>query len=242
MHLSPVLLVHICGAVISLIAGALSMVLRKGSSRHAIAGNIFVGSMVIMTTTGAYIAAMNPSRGSFVVALLTLYLVITSWVTGRRRTGRPGAFDIVALTFAAIVGAQGIAWGIEVARGTTRVPDGIPAGVYYFFSTVALLCAASDVRMYVRGGVFGAKRIVRHLWRMCFALLITAMSFYPGQAKLFPAALRATNILYVPILLLFAAMLFWIVRVKFSSAFRRRLPDAGPSSDTAKLVPAPSNL
>jgi len=31
-----------------------------------------------------------------------------------------------------------------------------------------LLAAAGDIRMLVRGGVFGAKRIVRHLWRMCF--------------------------------------------------------------------------
>lgn len=237
MHLPPELLIHICAATVSLIAGALSMLLRKGSGRHAVAGDVFVVAMVVMATTGAYIAAMKPSRGSFVVAILTLYLVLTGWVAGRRRTGKPGAFDLVALLFAAVIGAQGMAWGMEVARGAKG--DGLPAGVYFFFSSVALLCAASDVRMYARGGVTGAKRVVRHLWRMCFALLITSMSFYPGQAKLFPASLRASNLLYLPILLLFASMLFWIVRVSFSKAFRRRIPDAGPPPESARLAPAP---
>jgi hypothetical protein len=67
--------------------------------------------------------------------------------------------------------------------------------------------------MIVRGGVFGARRIARHLWRMCMALLFAALSFYPGQARLFPKWLRETNLLYVPAVLLVGAMLFSLYRV-----------------------------
>jgi hypothetical protein len=35
-----------------------------------------------------------------------------------------------------------------------------------------LLAAAGDLRMLLRGGLFGAQRIARHLWRMCFGLFI----------------------------------------------------------------------
>ena len=53
-----------------------------------------------------------------------------------------------------------------------RIKDEYPAAPCFVFGFLALLCAAGDVRMLLRGGVFGAHRIVRNLWRMCFALLI----------------------------------------------------------------------
>ncbi len=65
-----------------------------------------------------------------------------------------------------------------------------------------------------RGGVAGVRRIARHLWRMSFALLFTALSFYPGQARLFPTWLRETNLLFVPSLLLVGAMVFYLIRFR----------------------------
>jgi len=50
----------------------------------------------------------------------------------------------------------------------------------FFMGSVMLLAGAGDVRMLVRGGVLGAKRIARHLWRMCFGLFIAAGSFSWG--------------------------------------------------------------
>jgi hypothetical protein len=37
--------------------------------------------------------------------------------------------------------------------------------------------------MLARGGVLGAKRIARHLWRMCFGLFIAAGSFFLGPSN-----------------------------------------------------------
>jgi hypothetical protein len=84
--------------------------------------------------------------------------------------------------------------------------------------------------MLLRSGVFGAQRIGRHLGRMCFALLIAAVSsaFFPGQVKLFPESVRAIKILYTPQLLLIAMLIFWLFRVRFGKAYQR------------KVVPAPS--
>jgi hypothetical protein len=36
----------------------------------------------------------------------------------------------------------------------------------FFMGSVMLVAAAGDVRMLVCGGVLGAKRIARHLWRI----------------------------------------------------------------------------
>jgi hypothetical protein len=49
--------------------------------------------------------------------------------------------------------------------------------------SVCLLAALGDIRMLVRGGVLGTKRIARHLWRMCFGLFIAAGSFFLGPSN-----------------------------------------------------------
>lgn len=53
------------------------------------------------------------------------------------------------------------------------------------------------------------------------ALLFALLSFYPGQGTRFlPAWLRATNLPYVPHVLVAGAMFFWLHRV----AVRKRVP------------------
>jgi hypothetical protein len=171
---------------------------------------------------GAYIAAfLHPISANVMGSTLTFYLVATAWVAAKRRDGKAGLFDLGALLFALAIGAAGATWGLEAARSQTGSKDGYAAAFYFVFGSIALLFAASDVRMLVRGGVFGAQRIARHLWRMCLALLFAALSFYPGQhGKFFPKWLRDTNLLYVPHVLVAGAMLFWLYRV----SVRKRVP------------------
>jgi hypothetical protein len=81
-----------------------------------------------------------------------------------------------------------------------------PAGAYFFFGGLALLSAAGDVRMLLRGGVSGRQRLVRHLWRMCFGWFIATISFFLGQQQVFPQWLQGSNILlvlaFLPLILL----------------------------------------
>jgi hypothetical protein len=70
-------------------------------------------------------------------------------------------------------------------------------GMYFFLGSVALLSAAEDVRMLWHGGVSGALRIARHLWRMCFALFIASASLFLARPQLFPALLRKTGIVFL---------------------------------------------
>ncbi|MGA2098047.1 MAG: hypothetical protein ABSH39_17235 [Candidatus Acidiferrum sp.] len=44
--------------------------------------------------------------------------------------------------------------------------------MFFFLGSICLLAAAGDIRKLVSGGLFGAKRVARHLWRMCFGLFI----------------------------------------------------------------------
>jgi hypothetical protein len=104
--------------------------------------------------------------------------------------------------------------------------------------SVMLLAAAGDARMLVRGGVLGAKRIARHLWRMCFGLFIAAGSFFLGPSNRplrllssvgigqhLPPALFSTVLYLVLTILPLVILFFWLVRVRLSSVYRRP-PDA----------------
>jgi hypothetical protein len=94
--------------------------------------------------------------------------------------------------------------------------------MHFFMGTVMLLAAAGDVRMLVRGGVFGVQRITRHLWRMCFGLFIATGSFFLGQgSKVFPAFVLKSNVLFIPAILPLILLIFWLIRIRFTNAYKK---------------------
>jgi uncharacterized membrane protein len=161
MSFSPILLFHICAGTSGLLSGAVAISFRKGSRRHRVAGNVFVISMLSLSSSGTFLASMKSQMNNVFGGVLTFYLVATAWVTARRRDGETGIFDWVALLVALALAAVIVTYGLEAANSQTGLKDGIPAGMYFFLGSVALLSAAGDVRMLLRGGVFGAQRIAR---------------------------------------------------------------------------------
>ncbi len=235
MLLKILLLVHVCGAVTGLLSGFMAMFLRKGSGWHAAAGTVFFVSMVCMTGGGAIIAGfLRPNSLNVVVSLLTFYLVVTARRAARQREAAVTPFDSGALLFVLFVALLGIASGMQAAASPGGMKDHVPAPLYFIFGAIALLCGISDMRMRLRGGVAGARRIARHLWRMSLALLITTLSFYPGQAKFFPQWLRDSNVLLIPHVLLFGAMLFHGVSMRRRKRQeRRQTPEMAPAHGMA---------
>ena len=228
MSFSPILLFHICAGTSGLLSGAVAISFRKGSRRHRVAGNVFVISMLSLSSSGAFLAFMKSQMNNVFGGVLTFYLVATAWVTARRSDGETGIFDWVALLVALALAAVIVTYGLEAANSQTGLKDGIPAGMYFFLGSVALLSAAGDVRMLQHGGVFGAQRIARHLWRMCYALFIASGSLFLGQRQVFPAFLRRTNVLFVPAVLPLIWMIFWLIRVRFTNAYKRKsMPSSG---------------
>jgi hypothetical protein len=208
MLFNTLLIIHVCAATIGILAGFFAMAVRKGSGLHNAAGMVFFVSMLAMSSTGAYIAAfLHPVAANVVAALLTMYLVTTAWRAARVKQLRVNAFDVAAMMFILAVGLGSLRVGLSGKH------DRMPVAIYFIFGTIALLFAVSDVRLIVRGGISGARRLGRHLWRMSLALLLATFSFYPGQARLFSKALRETNLLFLPHLLLLAAVLIWLARV-----------------------------
>lgn len=234
MILPPALyFIHIGMGTVGLLSGTVALGVRKGSRLHRAAGNVFFPSMLIMSAIGAYGSVFVPEMISVLVGVLTFYLVATSWVTVMRKPGKSGLFEICAVPVALAVAVGCLVFGLEAARSPTGLKDGFPPGPHYFFGSVALLAAGLDVRMILRGGVSGAPRLARHLWRMCFALFIAAASLFLGQPQVFPASIRGTVILYAPVLVVLCLMFFWLFRILAGKLAMR------PSDPAARGAPLP---
>ncbi len=218
-------LFHVVAGSAALAAGAAALFVRKGARLHAKAGTVFFASMLAMAGTGAVIAAVKPERGTAVIGLLTCYLVATAWTAARRRDGRAGTADIAGLAVALACAGAMLVFGLLASASPEGRFDSLPAAAHYPFALLAALAAGGDLAFLLRGRLQRHQRIARHLWRMCAALAIAAFSFFLGQQDEFPVAWRGLAIWFVPPVAVLAAMAFWLVRVRFTSAFGRPAPN-----------------
>src|SRR5580692_2479393 len=243
MVYSPILIAHICAGRVGLLSGTAAISFRKGSPRHALAGRIFVASMLTMAIGAVYLAILRHQPSNIGGGLLTFYLIGTAWLTVRRRPGETSRFDWIVLLVPLTLGVLTWMNGINVVRSGANSQDGVPVGMNFFMGSVMLLAAAGDVRMLLRGGVFAAKRVARHLWRMCFGLFIAAGSFFMGPSNrplrllsavglgqhLSPALFSTTLYLILTVLPLIL-LIFWLIRVRFTNTYEARPIQVAPAS------------
>jgi len=218
---TPLLLLHISGGIVGLLSGTVAMIYRKGSRGHRLSGDVFVVSMLTMAVAAECLAIMKHQMNNAFGGVLTFYLISTAWLTARRREGETSRYDWGALVFALAVAGGILTYGIEVARGRIITHDGVPIGMYFFLGSIALLAAAGDIRMLVRGGISGKQRIARHLWRMCFGLFIATGSLFLGQQQVFPDFIRESNLLFVPAILPLPLLIYWMLRVRFTRKYNQ---------------------
>ena len=214
----PLLAFHVTAGVLAMFAGAAAISFRKGSRWHGQAGDIFVVAMLCMATAASVLAYMKHQSSNVFGGLLTIYLVATAWATARRRNGE-NILDWLGCLFALTIGVLSVIHGFQKTTG--QVPsDGNPGGMDIFMGSVILLAGIGDLRMLLRG-ISGKRRIARHLWRMCFGWFIATGSFFLGQQQVFPAWLRGSPVLLVPALLPLALLVFWLIRVRFTSVYKK---------------------
>ena len=216
MTYSPLLIVHICGGILGVLSGGVALFVRKGSRLHRRAGNVFVMAMLVMGSSGAYLGFLKSQTPNVLAGLLTSYLVATAWLTVKRKEGMTGRgeFALLLLGLAAGIGAL-------MAGGA----------VAYVFRVVIVLAVAGDLRVLIRGGVSGAKRMMRHLWRMGFAMFIATASFFLGggnragvRAALFTPAIRKAHLNAIPVLIVVFTTLYWVLRVALTQAYKKPKP------------------
>ena len=217
---------HILAGLAALTSGAVALYALKGATLHRRSGMVFVYTMLVMSASGAVLAALKAERANVIAGVFTFYLVTTALLTVRRPTRYALGIDAGALLVALTAGIAFLKLSFDASRSPTGTIDGEPAAPGFMFGAVALLAALGDIRMMRAGGLQGSRRIARHLWRMCFALFIAAASLFLGQPQVFPGALRRSGLLPIPVLLVLLLMFYWMARLRLPG-WR---PRAGPGA------------
>ena len=230
--MSTTYFLHILAGGAGLAAGYVALFAAKGGAAHRASGRVFVYAMLVMCAAGAAMAMLRDVAPSINVpaAVLTAYLVTTSLLTVRPVKAASHWLDAGLMLVALTIGLASLSFGVEAIRSASgRGPDGMPAFPFLMFGVVGTLAGVLDLRMMLAGGLTGASRIARHLWRMSFALFIAALSFFIGQADEFPRAIRIMPLLALPVVAVLVTMLYWLWRVRFRRTFRAvpRVPATG---------------
>jgi hypothetical protein len=93
----------------------------------------------------------------------------------------------------------------------------------YSFTAVLVIAAIGDAKVVFAGGITGAPRIARHLWRMCVGLtLATGSAFTNGFARFLPGPYHVPVVFFLPQFLPLILLIFWMIRVRFTGWFRNQ--------------------
>lgn len=218
-----VLLMHVSGGVGAIASGSLALAAPKGGRLHRLTGNVFFAAMLVMAGVGTVVAAIFPQWTSVVGGVFALYLVITAWAAARRGDRRAGWIEWAAFPMTVVVAALSMSLGLEGMSNPNGLIEGIPYQPSFVFAGLAALAAACDIRVILGAGFSGAPRIARHLWRMLLALFVAAGSLFLGQPKVFPPSIRHSPLLLAPEILILAALVFWMVRVRVWPGLRESI-------------------
>lgn len=226
---------HIIGGTAALLAGTVALLTAKGARPHRVAGTVFFASMLVMAACADYLAVLIPDQiVNLFIGSFAIYLIVTAWMTVRREQGTIGLIEKIALgvivclllPFAALSFA--LAMGIALPLKSAVPLKGPVLIALYTFTFFIALATIGDLRLVWAGGIAGARRIGRHLWRMCLALSLAAGSaFTNGLPRLLPHGVRLPlPVLFVPQLAVLALLIFWAVRVRFTGWYSRAAPSS----------------
>ena len=208
---------HFAVGVIALVSGTIALAVNKGSRLHKKSGIVFTIAMILLGLSASAISAY--AGKSVVGGIFVVYLVFTAVTTVKKLPGTGRLLDIALMVFILAAGAAMLWDGVEVWGLPGHARGGVPAGMILFLGTISVLAGIGDFRMIREGGLRGARRIARHLWRMCFALFIATGSFFLGQMKFLPQQLQSLPLMMALGLAPLPILLYWMWRVRL----RRRL-------------------
>jgi hypothetical protein len=215
----PLLLpIHIVAGGLAIVLGGIALLAPKGLTVHRTSGLLFVYAMLTMGISGSVMALRTSLTNANVLGgFMSAYFVVTALTAVRQPSDWTRRLNAGALVVAIGLALFEITLGIRALSMPRKAINGVPFFMLFFLATITMLAAVGDVRVMRAGALRGGARLARHLWRMCFALFIAAGSFFSIRArvaKVLPAPFTTPMMRALPVLLVFAAMFYWLWRVR----------------------------
>ncbi|WP_194868206.1 hypothetical protein [Pseudoalteromonas sp. PPB1] len=216
------MLAHIITGSVAFAAGATAIAVAKGKSLHASAGTWFVYTMLIMAVSGTMIAILQPMIITAIAGTFTTYLVLSGWLAVKSAPNTQGRFDYTFPVCSLLIVIACVYFSNQAGTSQAEIKHGISAYDYYFFAILAALSFIGDMRLVYAQGLASTPRLMRHLWRMCFALFISVGSFVSqGAAKMLPQSFVDSGVLELPGLVILLIIVYWRLKLSFGNKIRQ---------------------
>ncbi|MBK8264856.1 MAG: hypothetical protein IPK80_26410 [Nannocystis sp.] len=200
-------ILHIVAGALSLLAGGVALIARKGGAPHRRAGVVFLAAMITIALTAIVLATLRPNDFLFFLGLFSCYLALWGRVALARkrlppRTPAPLAHSVPTALF-----------GLTVLYFVVRAIDG--ALVFQIFVALALLLVIAHLRHLRRGGEYRVHWLLDHMTGFSTAyiasltafLVVNAPNYLPNQPLVALLVWLGPTLLGVPILRRAAARL-----------------------------------
>lgn len=211
--------IHTPAGAIALLASVVALFAYKGGPLHRKAGTCFSVSMLILLVSGFFAAYLKESTGDMFLSAVVMYTLFTAWLTMHHKKAETGLLELLALLFIATIASAALL--ISAGWGGVDTPI-----AYLVWAGFAVLCAIGDARNLYLLGLSGTQRVIRHVWRIGFCLLWTALAFTDKIVKIVGSNVKELPIeqtIYIvalPTILILLVILYWIIYIVFFSAKR----------------------
>jgi uncharacterized membrane protein len=228
--------IHIIAGGLAMVLGTVALVASKGATLHRNSGLLFVYAMLIMGFSGSILALrLSLTNMNVLGGFMAAYFVVTALTAVRPASAWTVLLNWTAILVVIAHSVIDIVLGFKAFTSPEGTLNGVPFFMLFFMAAITALAAVGDVRMLRLRTLHPAPRLVRHLWRMCFALFIAAGSFFSIRervAKILPEPFTTPFMRALPVLLIFVAMFYWLWRVRV----RHLLPQARRTHLAAPLL------
>ena len=202
-----ILFIHITSASFALVGAYAALFAPKGGVLHRRAGLFFVWSMIVMGIAATILSRAKGEPGF--AGPMILYLVITGVATMRPSETVPRwlhpSLTLLGSALSSVIIVLSV-WTLITPVAGTHPVAGLITG------SLLGIAALGDVRVLLHGPLRGSRRLLRHMWRMCYAAFAATGSFFLGQADEIPKALRFWPALFVLAFLPVVVMLYYFAR------------------------------
>ncbi len=179
------LYLHIALGSTGLIAGAITLILKKGDARHKKIGKLFAYAMLGSAAASFVIAVLHDQKFLFIVGVFTVYLIGTGMrYLRQRRAPKPQAIDWTLSIFMLVFGTLFVVYAAYLFYYGNNF-----GSVLLVFGLISLALVQRDYTFYFKTNNHPKMWLLEHITRMVAGEIASFTAFVVVNNTLLPDVL-----------------------------------------------------